>query len=116
MRIRAHALAHSVHRAHRTGGTLNEETSESAPSYDQYQRLKLRKTEVFCMIQGSVECLGCQKSEIHSNAPTIRRFVALQEVRFKTGQHQSFCLPGVECVCLGVGMVGHGWIVHGTAQ
>ena len=32
---------------------------------------KLRKSEVFCMIQGTSECLGCKKAEVHSNAPII---------------------------------------------
>ena len=27
--------------------------------------------EVFCMIQGTVECLGCKKPEVHSNTPVI---------------------------------------------
>jgi hypothetical protein len=27
------------------------------------------ETEVFCMIQGTVECFGFQNSEVHSNAP-----------------------------------------------
>ena len=26
------------------------------------------RTKVFCMIQGTVECLGCKTSEVHSNA------------------------------------------------
>ena len=32
---------------------------------------KLRKTKVFCMIEGTVEFLGSKKSEINSNAPII---------------------------------------------
>ena len=35
------------------------------------QRLKLRKTEVFCRIQGTAECLGGKKPEVHSNAPMM---------------------------------------------
>ena len=52
--------------------------------------LKLRKTEAFCMIQGTVECLGCKKSEVHSNAPIIPPWPASK----RTGEAQSptFCL------------------------
>ena len=39
--------------------------------YDQHPWLRLRKNEVFRMIQGTVECLGCKKPEGHSNVPIV---------------------------------------------
>jgi hypothetical protein len=52
--------------------------------YDQHPWLKLRKTEVFSMIQGTVECLGYKKSEVHCNAPKIPPCPASK----RTGQAQ----------------------------
>ena len=51
---------------------------------------KLRKTEVICMMQGTVECLGCKKSEVNSNAPMIPPCPA--STRTGETQYPTFCV------------------------
>ena len=61
-----------------TRGHMSYKMSQELPIWDACLALLRNKPRVplflaglFCMKQGTVQCLGCKKSEVHSNAPIL---------------------------------------------